>query len=259
MVLLPDWFLGLPFSRLNSDQVLQTILARPTHNAFAYVCTPNAAFVVRAYRGGDGTAQSIDQAWLSLCDSRILAHLALVLFGIQLHPFTGSDLTTQLFERHIQANDPVIIIGGDQTLAKCLRTRFGLTALQQFVPSYGFIHNSAEVDELAVFVESLSARFIFFAVGSPQSEILAARIAERKRATGIGLCIGSSLRFLTGEVARAPRWMQRSSLEWLHRILVEPRRLGRRFLVDQLPILLVALRYRLRRGSERHRWRPNEE
>ena len=63
-------------------------------------------------------------------------------------------------------------------------------------------------------------------------------------AVGVGLCIGASLDFLTGRKARAPLWMRKASLEWLHRLLSEPRRLWRRYLVEGPRIFVLTMRWR---------------
>jgi exopolysaccharide biosynthesis WecB/TagA/CpsF family protein len=80
------------------------------------------------------------------------------------------------------------------------------------------------------FVQQSAANLVLFAIGSPQSELLCAEIRGRG-ATGAGLCIGASLEFLTRAKKRAPLWMRRVGLEWLFRLLSEPRRLWRRYLV----------------------------
>jgi exopolysaccharide biosynthesis WecB/TagA/CpsF family protein len=68
-------------------------------------------------------------------------------------------------------------------------------------------------------------------MGPPRSEILCRRIAARGGATGLGLCIGSSIGVVSREMEPAPDWMERSGLVWLHRLAREPRRLWKRYLV----------------------------
>lgn len=67
-------------------------------------------------------------------------------------------------------------------------------------------------------------------------------------ARGLTLCCGASINFLTGVERRAPQWMQRLSLEWLYRLLQNPRRLARRYLVrgPQIVRLLPGLQLDLR-------------
>lgn len=79
---------------------------------------------------------------------------------------------------------------------------------------------------------------VFVGIGSPKSERIIGRLRERLEMVmpstwWIG--VGISFSFLSGQIPRAPLWMQRRGLEWVHRLLHEPRRLGKRYLVDGLP------------------------
>jgi exopolysaccharide biosynthesis WecB/TagA/CpsF family protein len=96
----------------------------------------------------------------------------------------------------------------------------------------GFIASEHEVRKCVDFVVKAQAPLIFLAVGMPQQEILAGHIADHPQARGVGLCIGASIDFLTGKQRRAPVWVQKAGLEWLHRLLSDPRRLASRYLVE---------------------------
>ncbi len=242
------WFLGTRFHALGMAGTLALMQARDPADPFVFISTPNAQHVVRIQQGHAGNGAANDRAWLSLCDSRVLQRMALLLFGLRLPLVLGSDLTSALFAGIITPNEPVTVIGGDATLEAALRDGLGLNRLALFDPPMGFWRDPAEVERAADFVATHPARFVFLACGAPQSEMLALRIQDRGDATGIGLCIGASLKFVTGQVLRAPRWIQRAGLEWLHRLLQEPGRLRRRFLTEQLPVLRVALNFRLRPG-----------
>ena len=75
-------------------------------------------------------------------------------------------------------------------------------------------------------------RFAFLCVGSPQQEMVAREALRLGRGKGVALCCGASLEFLAGRVERAPLWMRNARLEWLHRLLSEPKRMWKRYLVD---------------------------
>jgi exopolysaccharide biosynthesis WecB/TagA/CpsF family protein len=97
-------------------------------------------------------------------------------------------------------------------------------------------------------VEASAADLVFFAIGAPQSELLCRRLAQRQNARGVALCVGASLEFLTGAKRRAPVWLQRLKLEWFFRLAAEPRRLGRRYLLDGPEIFRIWYRWRRRRA-----------
>jgi exopolysaccharide biosynthesis WecB/TagA/CpsF family protein len=135
---------------------------------------------------------------------------------------------------------------------------YGLQDLQQYIPPMGFIRDPQAVEQTLKFVEAHSPfRFCFLAVGSPQQEMLGQELKRRGNARGLALCIGASINFLTGAEQRAPAWMQRLNLEWLYRLLQDPGRMTRRYLVrgPRIFYLLPRLRIELRRtraaGGER--------
>ena len=115
---------------------------------------------------------------------------------------------------------------------RSLVARCGLAPPAHYDPPHGFERDPAALRTTVEFVLAHPARFVFLAVGSPRQEMLAAAIQATGRATGIGLCIGASLEFIAGAQPRAPVWMQRAGLEWLHRLGRDPRRLARRYLID---------------------------
>ena len=129
---------------------------------------------------------------------------------------------------------------------------YGLQDLQHHSPPMGFIRDPQAVEQTLRFVEAHSPfRFCFLAVGSPQQELLAQEIKQRGVARGLALCIGASINFLTGAERRAPRWIQLANLEWLYRLLQNPGRLARRYLVrgPRIFYLLPRLRFELRRAT----------
>lgn len=247
-----EWFLGVPLSLVDTTAAAALIAARDEALPFAYVVTPNAQHMVRLRQGDAGFREGYGAAWLRLCDSQIMRLLARLLFGLTLPHATGSDTTVRLFAAHIQAADRMTVIGGGEALRAALVDRYKLTALALYDPPMGFIKRPEEVRRCLDFVLAHPARYVFLAVGAPQSEVLARRIHDSGRATGVGLCIGSSLLFVTGQVKRAPKLFRRWGLEWLWRLALAPRRHARRVFVDSLPLVWIALRSRLAPAAIRH-------
>lgn len=238
------WALGTAFSDIDLRETLHLVASRAAEAPFVYVCTPNAVHVVNHARGEPRFTAGIDGAWLRICDSRVLARLMRLAFGIELKLALGSDLTERLLAQAVAPDDAITVIGGDETLAARLRMHFGLRRLAWHAPPFGFIADPLAVQHCVDFVAANPARFVFLACGAPQSELLGLRIRQSGRATGVGLCIGSALLFATGLTPRAPAFWQRAGLEWLHRLLSDPGRMSRRLRRDQLPLLALIARYR---------------
>ncbi len=236
-----DTIFGVSIARLDVAGAAQVIGGRAPDEPFAYVVTPNAQHVVQLHRGDARFRAAYDGAWLRLCDSQIMRHLARLLFHMRLPSASGSDLTAHLFAHVIKPDDPITVIGGNEELDRRLRSRFGLTRLARHEPPMGFSADPREVERCVRFVLDHPARFVFLAVGAPQSECLSLAIRNTGEATGIGLCVGSSLLFITGLVERAPPLFRRLALEWLFRLAQNPRGHARRVFVDSLPLIGIAL------------------
>jgi N-acetylglucosaminyldiphosphoundecaprenol N-acetyl-beta-D-mannosaminyltransferase len=247
------WFLGIPFTPLPLDQAARLIAQRPAGAPFRYVTTPNAQHAVHVAEGDRNFTAAHDEAWLVLNDSRVLRLLSRRLWGQDLPVAAGSDLTVALLRHHVRPDDAVTIIGGTEEVERRLRAQFGLRQIARFDPPMGFYRHPAEVDRCARFIREHPARWVFLAVGVPQSETVARRVQALGGATGTGLCVGSSLHFATGVVRRAPAAFQRANLEWLHRLLTNPRRLAGRYFRESAPVLWLAARARLAPASRAHR------
>ncbi|MES2290515.1 MAG: WecB/TagA/CpsF family glycosyltransferase [Pseudomonadota bacterium] len=240
-----DDFIGIAFDALSMDEATQRIAELSRDARFSFVVTPNVDHAIKLSRsdGGRPIHSAYAKAAIVLCDSRILAGLARRC-GISLSVVPGSDLTRELFTHTLKLGDRVVIIGADTATIPALQRRFPGPAYLQHIPPMGFIRDAGAREAAAAFIEDSNANYAFLAVGFPQSELLASDILDRGKAGGVALCIGASIEFIIGAKQRAPGWMQRLSLEWLFRLLSEPRRLWRRYLVDGPAIFAIVLRWK---------------
>jgi exopolysaccharide biosynthesis WecB/TagA/CpsF family protein len=237
-------FLGLEFDSLDEPSAVEAILSLAWKSSFSYVVTPNVDHLVRLHRQRDDANlwASYRSATLRLCDSRILKALA-SFSGVKLALVPGSDLTTSILAAPGDL-PTALVVGGDEALMSDLRALYPRITWFHHAPPYGLLGNPVAQLEVVEFMENCSAGLAFLAIGSPQSELICATLAARRRAQGVALCIGASLEFITGAKQRAPRWMQRAGLEWLFRLASEPARLWRRYLVDGPAIFRVWWRWR---------------
>ncbi len=236
------YFLGFRFNTGAIEKAVADILAE-TRADFKYVVTPNVHHVVNVLDNSAALQPLYERAWRVFCDSRVLSRLAWCT-GRSLSVVTGSDLTAHLVARAAELRFKIAVIG--PTAAACTVLTEKYTGLDFVVhtPPMGFIKFEHEIERCVEFVVENQASLVFIAVGMPQQEILASRIADHPQARGVGLCIGASIDFLTGLQQRAPAWVQKAGLEWLHRLLSDPRRLASRYLVE-CPRIFYLLRREL--------------
>lgn len=235
-------FCGVRFDDLDMAQTVGRCTAITEADPFRFIVTPNVDHVVRLNKEPDVFGPLYKAAWLSVCDSRILQLLAKI-SGPTLHAVPGSDLTASLFADVIDKDEPVNVIGGDDDVIDKVIARYGLTKMQHYQPPMGLRNKPDEVAKAANFIADNPARFTFICVGSPQQEMIAKAALESGDAKGLGLCVGASLDFLAGKVKRAPAWMQKTRLEWLYRLLSEPKRMWKRYLVEGPKIFIIWARW----------------
>lgn len=145
----------------------------------------------------------------------------------------GSDLVLPLCRLAAEEEARVALVGSTEAAladaARALRAEVpGLTISLCIAPSEDFDPEGSEADGILKRLAEARVRVCFLALGAPKQETLALR--GRAQAPAVGFAsIGAGLDFLGGHQVRAPLWMRRLALEWLWRLLQNPRRLGPRY------------------------------
>jgi N-acetylglucosaminyldiphosphoundecaprenol N-acetyl-beta-D-mannosaminyltransferase len=117
-----------------------------------------------------------------------------------------------------------------------------------YFPPYGFENDPRQWDAMAEAVCLAQPDIVFVGLGSPKQEY----VIECLRGllpVSWWLGIGVTFSFLSGQISRAPSWMQRCGLEWLYRLVCEPKRLAKRYLVDDLPFAAWLLAHSARQRA----------
>jgi N-acetylglucosaminyldiphosphoundecaprenol N-acetyl-beta-D-mannosaminyltransferase len=239
-------FLDVAFDVLPVDRLLSRIGAVSPNSVFQYLVTPNVDHMVRLHkRRSDiaGLADAYRTAGLCVCDSKVLARLARWR-GVDLPVVPGSDLTASIFERIIEDGDHIAIVGGNSTMIEDLKRKYPAIHFSQHCPPMGLMDDAAARTEAAQFIVNQKARYTFLCVGSPQQELIAAEASHIGGGRGMAFCIGAAIDFITGQTKRAPRLARQLGLEWAHRLVTDPRRLWRRYLVEGPAIFVLAYRWR---------------
>ncbi len=170
----------------------------------------------------------------------------------------GSTLSWLIAERAAEEGRSIYLLGGDpgaaEGAARVLQERYrGLRICGLSSPRVSNPATLTELEAIGDVIEPCNPDIVYVAFGSPKQEFVARGLRERfPDAWFIG--VGISLGFIAGQVQRAPEWMQRYGLEWLHRLVQEPRKLAHRYLVDDIPfalrLLAISARNRFSRRPE---------
>ena len=240
----------LEIDNYDLNEALQLVSAHGV-DRFGYVVTPNVDHIIRYSQ--DGAFRTLyAHASYALLDSRFLANLLGMFKQQRMRVCLGSDLTGAILRSVIKSDDVAILVGGCKEQAEDLRVKYKLNSLLHIEPPMNLISNEQAIEDCVASIEAASPfRFCFLAIGSPQQEIVAYELKERGRARGLALCVGAAINFLTGVEKRAPMFMQQIGFEWLYRLMRDPKRLARRYLIRGPRIfpLLWKLEIRLRRPT----------
>lgn len=225
--------LGIAFDNVTLTQTLHRFDAMIASGQPHYVATANVDFVVRARRD-PAFHRALHGAHMILCDGTPLLW-ASRWFGKPLcERVAGSDLVLPLLEFAAQKKFRVFFLGTTPQISdravENVRRQFPGIVVDNFSPPFRPLPDM-DNDEIARRIRAARADIVLVAFGSPKAELwMAANYLTVGAPVMIG--VGATIDFLAGHVKRAPQWMRQYGLEWIFRLLQEPRRLFRRYMTD---------------------------
>ena len=233
--------MGLPVDQLTEDDTIATVLAALRAGRGGFLFTPNLHHMKAFTHGSDAEvySRSAGHPRLVVADGMPLVW-ASRLRGTPLpERVAGSNLILSLTERAADQGASIFLLGGNPGAAEACAERMvadhpSLRIAGLASPPPGFDRDERAVEEIVAVLRAAAPDIVYLALGFPKQEELALQLAPHLPNTWF-VGVGISFSFVCGEVRRAPSWMQRAGLEWIHRLVQEPRRLFRRYVVDGLP------------------------
>ena len=225
--------LGVRIHNLTREQLLRQL----DHGAYF---TPNVDFIMKMQ--SDPAFRAVfHQAEFRICDSRIVQLASRWLGTPIIECIPGSDFFGAFCAHHALNPDiRVFLLGAAPGVAEQARHNVNARLGREVIvaahsPSYGFENDEAECRAIVEAVNASGATVLAVGVGAPKQEHWIMRWRGHMPGVRIQMGIGATIDFEAGVLARAPRWMNRAGLEWAFRLWREPRRLWKRYLVDDLP------------------------
>lgn len=229
---------GMPIARVTEDQLLDHMFSELEQGRGGWLVTANLDHLHRHRRDAELRALYAD-ASLIVADGMPLVWASRVMGSALPERVAGSALITRFAERAARSGRSIYLLGGDPGAAEACGQALcqgapGLRIAGHSAPRVDLQPTAAQVSSILADLRAVAPDLLLVGMGSPKQEWLIDRLRrELPRTWMVG--VGISFSFVAGQVARAPRWMQRSGLEWVHRLAQEPQRLAKRYLLEDLP------------------------
>lgn len=235
--------LGVRVSALTLDQATHALVAARDRPSGGYVCLATAHGLVEARRD-PAVRAAFNRARFVTPDGMPLVWLGRGHGHRAITRVYGPDLLLATCAAGRATGLRHFFLGGGPGVAEALAARLtarfpGLQVAGTFTPPFRAL-TPEESDGWQASVRAREPDLIWVGLGSPKQELFMAEAAPQF-AGALLIGVGAAFDFLSGRVLQAPRWMQRSGLEWLFRLGTEPRRLGRRYLVNNPRFAVQAL------------------
>jgi len=195
----------------------------------------------------------VDNADMVLVDGKPLVWIS-KLHGKPLKAkISGSDLVPLFCEVAAEKGYKIFIIGGKDGIAEQAKEKLEnrlpkIKIVGTYAPPFGFEKNESELDKINQMISEAHPDLLIACFGCPKQEKWIYENIEKYNAK-VSVCAGATVDFLAGNVKRAPRWMSDHGLEWFYRFTQEPKRMFKRYFVDDTKIVKLIFKY-AKKGEE---------
>ena len=236
--------MGLDVAAVSEQETVTYVLEALARGRGGWLCTANLD-ILRQWRGSADVRELVSGADFVVADG-----MPLVWAGeLQGYPLpervAGSALILSLTAAAAETGASIFLLGGNPGTAEAAATELinlspGLRVAGTLCPPLGFEHHPESLDRLAQTMSKTAADIVYVALGFPKQERLIVELRARMPETWFVPC-GISFSLVAGEFQRAPAIARRLGLEWLYRLVQEPKRLYRRYVLQGIPFLFALL------------------
>jgi N-acetylglucosaminyldiphosphoundecaprenol N-acetyl-beta-D-mannosaminyltransferase len=230
--------MGLPIDRVDEAGAIAFVMAALERGRGGWIVTPNLD-QLRQFRARPELGELFEAADLVVADGMPLVWASRIQRTPLPERVAGSELVWSLSAEAALHGRSVYLLGdvpvAREMAERRLRASYpGLHIAGGYSPPLGFESDPAELERVRALVLEARPDIVYVALGFPKQERLIAALREHMPGTWF-VGVGISLSFVGGYVRRAPEWVARAGLEWAYRVVQEPRRLAKRYLVHGLP------------------------
>lgn len=237
--------LGIRIRKITTEDFIELMLEMARGRRHVVVAYVNAACIDR-YFGDAEYARLVDEAHLVYADGQAVVWASRFLRQALPERVNAGDFLEEFCRRCAQRGIRLFFLGSKPgiTEAAAARLKAIVPGLQVVGTHHGFMGQD-ESEAVVAAIRQAKPHVLVVGMGVPRQEKW---IARHRSALEVPVCwcVGALFEYVSGQRARAPVWMRKAGLEWLFRLILEPGRMWRRYLIGNLVFIWRVVRYRLK-------------
>ncbi|MBM3252494.1 MAG: WecB/TagA/CpsF family glycosyltransferase [Candidatus Omnitrophica bacterium] len=239
---------GIEIDNISMQEAIESIERLITERKKSFIATVNLDHIVILQKDRE-FREAYKNAALIVVDSMPLLWAAAFLHTPLKEKISGSDLFPKLCGVAAEKGYRLFFLGGNPgaalEAAEVLKIKYPKIQITGVCsPPYGFEQNEAENKKILAMIQDVKPDILFVGLGAPKQEKWIYKYRNEYQVP-VSIGIGASFDFVSGFVKRAPLWMQRVGLEWFWRLLMEPKRLWKRYLIDDMKFFWLLIKQKL--------------
>ncbi len=240
-------FLGVQIDNMTSDEIISYIDSLVEQGKPCQIVGVNVDQVLRVLN--DKYSKEIfENASLVFTDGKPIMWMSKWLKRPIVEKVSGPDLMLKLCQHAAEKNQSIFLLGAGPGVAEKAAENLkkscpGLVVSGVYSPPFGFEKDHAEMEKINKMLLESGADQLFVGMGSPKQDIFIYENMEKYQIP-VSYSMGAAIDFFGGGAKRAPEWMSNMGLEWFHRFIHNPKRLFKRYFVDDMKIFGHFMRFR---------------
>lgn len=254
---------GMPIHAVTRKETVEHLIDCSLQQTGGWIVTPNLD-ILRRYVKSVSFRSLVASSTLNVPDGMPLVWASRMKGQPLRERVNGTDLMVDVCKAAAEAGRSVFFLGGNagsaEMAAAALKDDFPqLEIAGCYCPEFGFEKDIDNVSEIAEILATAKPDIVFVGLGSPKQDVII-NMLRLKIPNVWWVGVGISFSFLGGELPRAPNWAKNNGLEWLYRLVSEPRRLAKRYLLQGIPFFAATLlisgceRFTTRRPKEKNKF-----